>query len=929
MEIHALTPTHVRTWRYPWRRIAAAMIALALLWACQLVRAADSTGVIAGTVLDGRSGEPVIGASVLIAGTTIGAATDLDGRFRIRNAPAGAQTVLVSSVGYQSKQISAVEVKAQDVITVDAALTAAATEIAPIVVTAERARASEAAVMVRRRAAANVTDGMSAEMIRKTDDGNAGEALRRVVGVTVVDGRSLVVRGMGGRYSTVRLNGATIPSPEPEKREVPLDMFPSGLIQDMVATKTFTPDQPGDFSGGAVDLETTESPDQLVMKFSSTGSYNTETTGKRALNYADVGTEPLPELMSADWGKTSASIEQAGEALALRQWTPTTRSGMPYNSSLSLEIGNRLALADNVSLGVAGSVTDRTSYRHVNSLLQELSAGQTQLRYDVSQGVKTASRGGLGTATLLLGSHHKLAARVMYTRIADSEARYARGFHADFGPEIIVEETRMRYVSREISTLQLNGEHNLPGFFNSRVQWRGVVSDAGREEPGTLTNEYHTNLELGPDTVRRWEMKGLSGVNVYMDHDDNDAQFSLDWSFPVKANGLQFKVGGLFENKSRNSEARRYRFSNYGGQPPTAGLAEAIFTPDNIGAGRNQYQLTDGTYVLDHYDVNQHVTAGYLMAEWPLWRELQVVCGARHENSDMRLYSADEGSGTGASRLYPLRTGDWLPMAGIVWHATEKLNLRGAVSRTLGRPEYRELAPFVWQDYAQGRATSGNPALKTCYITNYDLRCEYFPGGGDVLAVSVFRKEFDHPIERYVDPSRSKPYVSFTNAASASNYGVEFEARRSLEFLSPRLSTITLGGSLSLIHSNVVVEVGGAHERHAYDRPLTGQSPYAVNLLAGYTAPNGKMNGAIVYNAFGDRLDALDVFTEPPYYERTRHQLDLTLNRSIGWGVGLKASAKNLLGSKYRVTQGRGDKAPVTEEYELGRSYSLGVSYSL
>ena len=213
-----------------------------------------SVGQIVRTIYDDKSGEPLIGASVQVEGTSpvIGAACDVNGRFVLRNVPHGTHTLLIASVGYAPKKVTEIAVTNGEPVIVEAALTESVVEMKPVEVTAERARATESSVLMKRKASVSVTDGVSAELIKRSGDANAGDALRRVVGVSVVDGRSLVVRGMGGRYSNVQLNGAPIPSPEPERREVPLDLFPGGLLDEIVTSKTFTPDKPGNFTGGTV-----------------------------------------------------------------------------------------------------------------------------------------------------------------------------------------------------------------------------------------------------------------------------------------------------------------------------------------------------------------------------------------------------------------------------------------------------------------------------------------------------------------------------------------------------------------------------------------------------------------------------------------------------------------------------------------------------
>jgi len=268
-------------------RVQTATSFVAVLTVCLFIHGAAyaATGIITGTVVDMQSGNPVIGASVVVEGTTMGAACDIDGRYLIRDVPTGTHSVIISSLGFTKKVITDVVVKAGETYNLDAGLTTEATELDKIEGTAERAKATESAQLVRRRAAPNVTDGITAETMSRSGDRDAGEAVRRVVGITVVDNKSLVVRGMSGRYSNVVMNGSPLPSPDPESREVELDLFPSGMLQALVASKTFTPDKSANFTGGQVNLVTRDFPNEFSFGFSGSGSYNTSTTGDGMLEY--------------------------------------------------------------------------------------------------------------------------------------------------------------------------------------------------------------------------------------------------------------------------------------------------------------------------------------------------------------------------------------------------------------------------------------------------------------------------------------------------------------------------------------------------------------------------------------------------------------------------------------------------------------------
>lgn len=923
--------------------IQAIVLTVALLAALG-ASAHGATGQIVGTVLDERTGEPLIGASVLIEGTSVGAACDIDGRYTIRNAPEGTHTLVVASLGYASKKITQVAVQAGKTMSVDVSLTEAVTEIKAIEVMAERARATESSVLIKRRSAVNATDGVSAEMMRKAGDADAGDAVRRVVGVSVVGGRSLVVRGMGGRYSSVSLNGSPMPSPEPEKREVPLDLFPSSLLDEVVASKTYTPDMPATFGGGGVNLSTRDFPAGREISFSASGSYNSASTGNDQLTYdggerefaglfnlgVDDGSRAMPaELMEPGWGASDSAREVAGEALADgQQWTPT-RTKAPLNRSYNLNIGDVFALGGHTDLGLSASLSYSSTYKASNELYREYrSSGVKDLELNVERGVASVLWGGLFNSALRLSERHRLYFRGMHNRTADDEAHMGYGY--DEYSSTFVEDVRLRYSTRRITSGQFGGEHHLAGLWGSTLSWRTVISGADRDDPAMRSNLYALDIQEA-DTTRTWYQAGYSGAYIDIAFADRDNLVGLDWSAPFLTSSAKIKLGGLFQGKTRDFQVSRFRYVTTSGQVSREGYAEDLFTSDNIAGRKNRgFALESGTRATDRYDINEHLAAFYTMLELPLGKRVRVMAGGRYENSEMLLNTGHPD--TLGPLQVDLHTSDWFPAATMVVAVSNRVNLRGGWSRTVARPEYREIAPFQFQDYVQGRPMQGNPNLRTTYITGYDLRLELFPQPGEVLAVSVFSKSFDDPIE-FTSIDATRPIITWENADEASNKGIELEARKSLGFLGNALSTLTLGGNLTLIESKVIYRDSGLYA-YDVDRPLTGQSPYTLNLGLGYVSPGGRTDANIMLNTFGKRVEGLDNQSAPPYYESARTEVDLSVGHKIWQGVSAKFAVKNLLDADYEVTQlqtsGELDgQNALVKRRELGRSFSLGFSYSL
>jgi hypothetical protein len=916
---------------------------VAILLALSSAAQAMDTGKLLGSVLDERTGDPVIGASVLIDSTTVGAQCDIDGHYVI-DVPVGTHDVVVSSVGYVQKRVTDVTIHKGNHVSLDVAISPKAVDMGTIEVTTTKKKSSEAAVLVRRRTAPTVLDGLSTEAFRRSGDGDAAQSVKRVVGISVVDGKSLIVRGMGGRYTNVLLNGEALPSPEPEKREVPLDLFPTALLDEVMVSKTFTPDQRGGFSGGSLNLKTTEFPAALTYEFSSSGTYNSASTGKLRESYQggdtdwlgiDDGTRDLPqEVRDVDWGSLTyedADAQRLAGQSFKNQWTPEP-SRTPLNSGYSLSIGNRYSMGGNRTLGVIGSFSYSNSYRVRNNERYVILKGTDPkaipiLDMDIDRGTQSVLWGSLLSSSLNLSENHKLTFRGIYNRSADDEAEYAYGIDG-YNDGDLIRETTLSFVSRWVGSGILGGEHHFKGLFDSKVEWDAAITGANRYEP-----DYRRSLYQRVSEDRPWAAHSGSVpfTRVYTNVDDRGANVNLDWSLALHGNDSRLKFGGLFENKTRDFVTNRYTY-NSRGPVDRKGLAEELLIPENIGGGneRPTWQLTDATKGTDLYNANEHTTAGYLMLDVKPLSKIRVVTGARYEDYDLAM---------NAPRLttapsFGLATADWLPMASVTYAFNDRTNLRLVASRTLGRPEFRELSPFTFpSESALGIPTTGNPDLRPTYIWNYDLRLEFFPHVNEVLAASLFAKDFTDPIEFYYYNSGTRGAYEYFNASGATNYGIELEARKSLDWLSKSLSAYSVGANIALVDSKVEIKDEDGLQVQAVNRPLMGQSLYTFNLMLGYTSPSAVTDATLLFNVSSERLVKVTVVNEHDIYEQPRHDLDFTLNHRLWNIVGLKFSVKNILNEDYKVTQkqGSGDEMVerVVESYPRGRSISFGVSYGI
>jgi outer membrane receptor for ferrienterochelin and colicin len=930
--------------------IAVAGILAAMLIPCML--RAQQTGTLSGTVLDAATGEPVIRATVVIIGTRLGAYTNTSGAYVIRNVPVGTYSIKVTNIGYAAHEVTGITVEAGKTVGQDVSLTEQTISKDTVRVTARANRQSESSALVERKRSVTVSDAISAEQIARVPASDAGDAMKRVTGVSVVGGKYVVVRGLAERYSATQLNGVNLPSPEPEKKVVPFDIFPSSMISRLTTVKTFTPDNPGDFAGGLVKISTKDYPESFLFNASASTGFDTETQGADALAYAgggtdylgiDDGTRGLPAGVSP--GRRTTTEEQASLLGRFRNnvFTPRTTS-LPVNQSYNLSIGNQFDIGFPLGFLISGSYANSSTYRVTSEsypLLSETN-GQHDLRYDYTtrRAERSTLWGGLFSLTVQPSPEHKLSIKAIYNHTSDDESRIAEGFYNQSTTGDI-RSTRLRFLERSIASAQLEGEHKLEGFLNSKVDWRAAISAANRYEPDNRSTTYFR----WSDGIYRFANNfGSNNGRFFSDLNDNESNVGLDWTIPFATWSdvqARLKLGGLVRSRSREFSARRFIYGTETSDPAALALApEELFTPEKIRAGFITFN--DETQKTDNYSAEESITAGYAMVDLPIAGPLRMIAGARFERWDLDLEPINLFTGLRDTALAAHRdVSDILPSVNFIYSIGDAMNVRASFSQTLARPEFRELAPFRFDDYRQ--STYGNPSLERTKIMNYDLRWEWFPRAGEVVAVSTFYKSFTNPIEQFYLVGGSDVAVESANANTAVSYGAEFEVRRALDFVTEALSEFSVGANLTLVKSEVTFTEGelvkifdgvsvndySSQTLTSTSRPLQGQSPYVINASIGYDNYDWGTSATLLYNIFGERLSIVGTNRIPDAYEQPRGSLDLTIAQRLPSGLQLKLTGRNLLNEDYLLHQefANGEKVE-TERYSLGRSLTLGIAYS-
>lgn len=925
-------------------------------------------GAIVGTVTDAKFHEPIVEASVAVIGATNRGFTDLNGRFRLE-LPPGAYDLRVTFELHRPARVARVVVEPGRLTTLDFSLLPDESAVESIQVESEVDQASVEGQALRRKRDAAVGDSVGRAEIARTPDRNAAEAARRVVGASVVAGRYVYVRGLGERYTNASLNGAPLPSPEPDRNTVPLDLFPALVLESLTINKTFTPDQPADFAGGSVRLATRRFPSERLVQLSLNAGFNTRTTLRQGLGYTgsatdflgfDSGLRQLPGGVpgyvvvtgaSKPDGGTVSAEETAEVSRRLSSRMSTRRQLMPPNHGGSLVLGDAWKVGGARKLGALAALSYSRSFQSTRGEIVRVyglpTGDRQELRplvdYRAERGVDSVRWGAFATVSYEVSGQDRLSLDGMHSQSADDSAAELEGRAESVSAQ--VHATRLGYASRALSFGQLRGEHELPKLMGARLDWYASLSHATRNEPDTRANLYQLRTDLEP-VAWQWQAGAQSGSHLFADQAEHQRGVGVDYTQPlgVAERAPKLKVGGALSSRERDFGARRFelakgrttpeqeaRFFRCPGAVFSLDCSDRLFQTSSVGTLLTGSEKTREN---DAYRASLAVYAAYAQVDVEPIQRLRLVAGSRVEVTRERIESYDPFAVEKTPISGSIAQTDWLPALSMVYRATPSVNTRFALSRTLARPQLRELAPFVLNPYFGGLSTQGNPGLRMTHVTNLDLRVEHFPSLREVLAFSIFYKHFQDPIEEVLK-SRGGLYVSYDNARGADLIGMELEGRRGLGTVARALSDFSLLANVTLVKSRVELATLGASTNPS--RPLSHQAPYMVNLALDYASPTARTQLRLLYNVSGARIVQVGADGLQDIFERPRHLLDFTALQALGSHFELKLAALNLLDSPVRLTQsgvdpdGPGGAKPAeftTGEYRTGTTFSLSLAYT-
>jgi TonB-dependent receptor len=880
------------------------------------VPASKTPGKVTGKIIDEETGQPVPNVTIRIGDR--GIMTDTEGVFTLQ-LPAGKYTARISSVGYGSKEVDDIEVKDNHVFNFNATLKREKGQLLAVVVKSSARKETVNALYARQKNNAAVSDGISAEQISRTPDNNAAQVLKRVSGLQVTDNKFVVVRGLSDRYNNVLLNGAMLPSSEPNKRNFAFDMIPSALLDRIIVNKTATPDLTGEFTGGLVQIETKDIPAENFLQITVGTGYNTQSTGKEMIGldrgsnaYAGFRSDihKKPSGMSfGEYSELQSKVSRTAPATdPVRQqmhqflrtipenWIMKKYTALPAQN-YQAQFGRVISLKQDQQLGIMATA----SYRNDQDIeKRSLYAIYSNDFNGTNNKFSTVLGGSLHVGYKF--RKHSLSLQSTFTqKFSDEMFRYT-GMDGDNGDMKHDSYTNVTIIS-QMWQHRLGGEHTFTKK-DIRLDWFASAAQVHRDQPWSrqMARLNGQPGEKFPPDYFRYDLSDNQLKNGNLFYSELREKM-YNWAANVKVpfRLLQqpqlFKMGYAGKYRASDFGANLFRiykfdFNRYNEGTPY----DQIFTAENFGRDLYLHVVNgkgrdrDKSESAESYQGLQRLHAFYGMLDLKPLKKLRLIGGVRAERNEQQVedYRWNDLQKTTEKSITRNEQTDWLPSVNAIYSITPKINFRAAWYKTVARPDLRELSSFAYWDYDLFGTVNGTP-LKTTNISNADLRLEYYPAPGEVVSVSAFYKKFRDPIEMIVTFSSSSFVYRYDNLANAMDKGIELDFRKSFSFIRSRSGfwkDLYLSGNFTVLDASVTfypddaVRDDSSLVNPTRDRPLAGQSPYIINAGLLYAGKSIGLN--LAYNRFGKRI----VFASPnrasDEYENPRDVLDLQISYKFG-----------------------------------------------
>ena len=870
-------------------------------------------GNIKGTVLDKQTKEPLTGATIQITGTALGVVADIDGNYTL-NVNDGTYTITVRYIGYKDILLNSIKVKAETLLNFE--MESDAQALGEVSVVAKKNLEGERALQMERQKATLAIENLGAKEMSIKGISNVEEGVKKITGISIASAGQLIVRGLGDRYSTTTLNGLPIASPNPDNKLIPLDIFPASTVQNITVSKVYDASAFADYSGAHIDISTKENvgSDFLSISFNAGGKFNT------------LGKDFYRMDRDGSLFKTP-SLDQKLIDMSLTDFEEYARHNRLFNTSFQVskktalpEFGGNIGFGKRFTLGgnevsVLGSIGVSNDLQTMdNASIRTLEAtGNTlnEFNYDsCSNELKIAALGNLGYS--FRTSDH-IGYTFFYARNAIDT--YMRREGVDYEDHHLIGSNNVTHIY-SLQNHQVNGKH----YFGKQwdLNWSGSYSKTSSDEP----DRRQVMFIREDDQIKLFKLNRQETMRYFGSLNEDEWVGDLTASYRFGDNN-KLQAGFTYKDKNRDYMGTRFYY-NLNKLNPTI---TDIYDTDSF---LNMENVENGSITIDRkkqpkdsYTAGNSIYAGYIATEYYPVAPLLVNLGVRYEISKQWVDYYTDG---GKAERSELNKNDLFPSLNMKYQMNEKNSLRFAFSRTVTRPSFIEMAPFLYQESYGSAQIRGNADLQNGYNYNIDLRYELFEKNGDMLSITAYYKHLKAPIERVQTLSGGSAVHSFRNADNGMATGVEIEFRKEI------VKDLRFGVNGSYMYTNVKLPEGGAYTNS--QRALQGASPYLANADLTYSpafSNDRQLSVALLYNLQGPRIHSVGISGLGDIKQQPVHTLNFTGSYRFNRRFAVKLQVNDLLNQDILFKQEvptTGDKVEV-ERFRKGTGFEVGFSYDL
>lgn len=869
---------------------------------------------IKGTVVDEVTKEPLIGATIQVAGTTMGTITDFDGKFELPELENKSYTLIISYVSYQTQEIPVDATKAQDL---EITLSSDDKQLNEVTVVARKNLEGEKALLLERKKASVAVENIGSKEMSIKGISNVEEGVKKITGISIASAGQLIVRGLGDRYSTTTLNGLPIASPNPDNKLIPLDLFPTSTVKNITVSKVYEANTFADYSGAHIDISTKEQTgeDFLNFSFNTGGKFNT------------LGGD-FYQMDKAGSMFRSLSLNQKILDMSLTDYNEYARHNRLFDTSFDVEkrtalpeLGGNISWGKNVVLGgqklslLASMGVSNDLQAMENASVRTLEAtGNTLNEFGYNSYAQTLKIAALASVNYMFRTQDVIGYTFFYARNATDTYMRREGY--DYEDHNLIGSHSVSHIY-SLQNHQLSGKH----FFgdNWDVYWNGSYSKTGSQEP----DRRQVMFEKAEDgSLDLFKLNRQETMRYFGTLDEKEWVGNLTTRYKIdERNHVQ--AGFSYKYKIRDYMGTRFYY-NLNKLNPNI---NDIYTPSDY---INQDNIDNGLISIDRlkqpkdsYNAGNEIYAGYIQADYYPIEPLLVNVGLRYEMSKQWVnYHTDGGN----AQKSELDTNDLFPALNLKYLLDSKNNLRFSFSRTVTRPSFIEMAPFLYQESYGSAQIRGNEDLENGYNYNVDLRYELFHDNGDMLSVTGYYKFLNKPIEQVQTLAGGATVHSFRNAENGIATGLEVEFRKEL------VKDLRFGANGSFMYTNVKLPEGGAYTNE--QRSLQGASPYLVNADLTYSprlGENAQLDVAMLYNLQGSRIHSVGISGLGDVKQLPVHTLNLAASYQFNLYLSVKLQVNDILNRDIVFEQEvptQNSKLEV-ERFKAGTGFELGITYNL